>query len=240
MSKLRKFITIFLLIIGVIITAFEFYRTMAYAVSSASNQLYSGYLWMGVGFVLYAIMHKFVFKKNIDIMQTMSHEGAHMLVGALFLRRKIYQFNAKSADSLSYGDNTLGFVSSSRKDGYISVMSTLAPYMLPYLTFLLLLFRLMIKNECLPIVDVIIGFSLMFYFYCWKKDTRRDQSDIQLCGVFLSYLYIITFLLFNISLIIYSVSGGVSNPMNIFGAIAHYFTQTWNDIMMLWGMIGLS
>ena len=170
-------------------------------------------------------------------MQTMSHEGAHMLVGALFLRRKIYQFNAKSSDSLSYGDNTLGFVSSSRKGDYISIMSTLAPYMLPYLTFLLLLFRLMIKNECLPIIDTIIGFSLMFYFLCWKKDTRRDQSDIQLCGVFLSYLYIITFLLFNISLIIYSISGGISEPVNIFGAIKIYFTQTWNDILMVIDLI---
>ena len=230
MSKFRKFITIFLLVIAVIVAAFEFCRTIMYAVNASMNQLFSGYLWMGVGFILYVIFHKFLFRKNIDIVQTMSHEGAHMLVGALFLRRKIYQFNAKSADSLSYGDNTLGFVSSSRKGNYISIMSTLAPYMLPYLTFLLLLFRLMIKNECLPIVDVIIGFSLMFYFFCWKKDTRRDQSDIQLCGVFLSYLYIITFLLFNMSLIIYAVSGGISEPLNIIGGIKQYFVQTWNDI----------
>lgn len=237
MSKFRRFITVFLLIIGLIIAAFEFYRTIAYAVNASMNDLYSGYLWMGVGFIVYLIFHRFLFRKNIDIMQTMSHEGAHMLIGALFLRRKIYQFNAKSADSLTYGDNTLGFVSSSRSSNRINILSTLAPYMLPYLTFLLLLFRLMIKNECLPIIDVVIGFSLMFYFLCWKKDTRRDQSDIRLCGVFLSYLYIVTFLLFNISLIIYSVSGGISEPMNIFGAIGHYFTQTWNDIMMVVDLI---
>ena len=230
MSKFRKSITIFLLVIAVIIAAFEFYRTIAYAVNASINQMFSGYLWMGVGFIVYVIFHKFLFKKNIDIMQTMSHEGAHMLVGALFLRRKIYQFNAKSADSLSYGDNTLGFVSSSRKGNHINILSTLAPYMLPYLTCLVLLFRLMIKIECLPIIDVIIGFALMFYFFCWKKDTRRDQSDIQLCGVFLSYLYIITFLLFNMSIIIYAVSGGVSEPLNIFGGIKQYFVQTWNDI----------
>ena len=230
MSKFRRFITVFLLIIGLIIAAFEFYRTIVFAVNASMSDLYSGYLWMGVGFIIYLIFHKFFFRKNIDIMQTMSHEGAHMLIGALFLRRKIYQFNAKSSDSLSYGDNTLGFVSSSRNSNRINILSTLAPYMLPYLTFVLLLFRLMIKNECLPIIDVVIGFSLMFYFLCWKKDTRRDQSDIRLCGVFLSYLYIATFLLFNISLIIYSVSGGISQPMNIFGAIGHYFTQTWNDI----------
>ncbi len=237
MSKFRKFITIFLLVIGIIIAAFEFYRTIVYAVNATTNGLYSGYLWMGVGFVVYLIFHRFLFRKNIDIMQTMSHEGAHMLIGALFLRRKIYQFNAKSSDSLTYGDNTLGFVSSSRSSNRINILSTLAPYMLPYLTFLLLLFRLMIKNECLPIIDVVIGFSLMFYILCWKKDTRRDQSDIRLCGVFLSYLYIITFLLFNISLIIYSVSGGISEPLNIIEAIKHYFIQTWNDIMMLVDLI---
>jgi hypothetical protein len=201
------------------------------------NQLHSGYLWLAVGFVVYLIFHKFIFRKNIDIMQTMSHEGAHMLVGALFLRRKIYQFNAKSSDSLSYNDNTLGFVSSEVKGGRISIMSALAPYTLPYITFLLLFFRLMIKNECLPIIDTIIGFSLMFYFLCWKKDTRLDQSDIQLCGVFLSYLYITTFVLFNISLIIYSVSGGTSDPVNIIEAVKIYFTQTWNDILMIVDLI---
>ena len=237
MSKFRRFITVFLLIIGLIIAAFEFYRTIVFAVNASMSDLYSGYLWMGVGFIIYLIFHKFFFRKNIDIMQTMSHEGAHMLIGALFLRRKIYQFNAKSSDSLSYGDNTLGFVSSSRSSNRINILSTLAPYMLPYLTFLLLLFRLMIKNECLPIIDVVIGFSLMFYFLCWKKDTRRDQSDIRLCGVFLSYLYIATFLLFNISLIIYSVSGGISEPVNIIGAVKQYFVQTWNDVMMVVDLI---
>ncbi len=237
MSKLRRFVTVFILLVAIVVVAFEFYRTINYALLAVQNQLYSGYLWLGVGFVLYIFSHKFIFRKNIDIMQTMSHEGAHMLVGALFLRRKIYQFNAKASDSLSYNDNTLGFVSSEVKGGRVSVMSTLAPYTLPYLTFLLLFFRLMIKNECLPIIDTIIGFSLMFYFLCWKKDTRLDQNDIQLCGVFLSYLYIITFVLFNISLIIYSVSGGASDPMNIIEAVKIYFTQTWNDILMIVDLI---
>lgn len=237
MSRFRKIITIFLLLLTTVVTAYEFYRVIIYVSKSLQSDIYSGYLWLGVGFILYLIFHRFVFRKNIDIMQTMSHEGAHMLVGALFLRRKIYQFNAKSSDSLSYNDNTLGFVSSEVKGGRISIISTLAPYTLPYITFVLLLFRLMIKNECLPIIDTIIGFSLMFYFLCWKKDTRIDQSDIQLCGVFLSYLYIITFVLFNISLIIYSVSGGTSDPVNIIEAVKIYFTQTWNDILMLVDLI---
>ena len=233
MSKFRKIITILMLLFTTVITVFEFYRVVIHVSKSLQSNIYSGYLWLGVGFILYLIFHRFVFRKNIDIMQTMSHEGAHMLVGALFLRRKIYQFNVKSSDSLSYNDNSLGFVSSEMRNGHISIMSTLAPYTLPYITFVLLLFRLMIKDECLPIIDVMIGFSLMFYFLCWKKDTRLDQSDIQLCGPFLSYLYIITFILFNISLIIYSVSGGTSEPVNIIEAVKIYFAQTWNDILMI-------
>lgn len=235
MSKFRRILTTALLVIAVIIAAFEFYRTCHFAVTTSLDKMYSGYLWLGVGFLLYAISTRLFFKKNLDLMQTMSHEWAHFIVGALFLRRKIYEFNVKSSDSLSYGDRTLGFVSSSR--GNFSLLFNLAPYMLPYLTFILLLFRLMIKNECLPIIDVVIGFSLMFYFGCWKKDTRADQTDLQVCGVFLSYLYIITFLLFNISLIIYSLSGGTTEPMNIFGAIAQYFTQTWNDLTYVYDFV---
>ena len=105
MSRFRKIITIFVLVIAVIIAVFEFYRTIAYVFTASQNQQYSGYLWLSVGFLVYLFAHRFIFRKNIDIMQTMSHEGAHMFVGALFLRRKIYQFNAKSSDSLSYGDH---------------------------------------------------------------------------------------------------------------------------------------
>jgi hypothetical protein len=34
-------------------------------------------------------------------------------------------------------------------------------------------------------------------------------------------------------LIIYSLSGGISEPMNIIEAVKHYFVQTWNDILMV-------
>lgn len=231
MQKLWRFITSLVFIITLALTAFEFYRCILYIIDSIKNDTYQGYLWLGIGMVAFIIVAAILFRKNLDIMQTMTHEGAHMLVGGLFLRKKIYEFNAKASETLTQNDNTLGFVSSNARSA--NLFSTLAPYMLPYLTFAMILFRLMIKNECLPIIDFIIGFTMMFHFTCWKKDMRPDQSDIQRCGVFRSYLFIWTFIFFNMAIILYSLGGGMSEPMNIFQANVTWFEQTWKDIQWL-------
>lgn len=235
MQKIWRFITSLLFIITLIITGFEFYRCALYVISSFSLDQYQGYMWLGIGMVSFIVIAWLLFRKNLDIMQTMTHEGAHMLVGGLFLRKKIYEFNAKSSETLTQNDNTLGYVSSNAKSA--NIFSTLAPYMLPYLTFAMILFRLMIKNECLPIIDFIIGFTLMFHFSCWKKDMRTDQSDIQRCGVFRSYLFIWTFIFFNLAIILYSLGGGTTEPMNIFQANVEWFSQVWIDIKWLISLI---
>jgi len=235
MQKIWRFITSLLFIITLIITGFEFYTCALYVISSFSLDQYQGYMWLGIGMVSFIVIAWLLFRKNLDIMQTMTHEGAHMLVGGLFLRKKIYEFNAKSSETLTQNDNTLGYVSSNAKSA--NIFSTLAPYMLPYLTFAMILFRLMIKNECLPIIDFIIGFTLMFHFSCWKKDMRTDQSDIQRCGVFRSYLFIWTFIFFNLAIILYSLGGGTTEPMNIFQANVEWFSQVWIDIKWLISLI---
>lgn len=235
MKKFWRFITSFILILTLIIAAFEFFRCGQYVVNSFKFNTYQGYMWLGIGMVGFVIIAAIFFRKNLDIMQTMTHEGAHMLIGSLFLRKKIYQFNAKSSDSLTQNDNTLGFVQSNARD--YNIFSTLAPYMLPYITFLMIFFRLMIKNECLPIIDFIIGFTLMFHFTCWKKDTRSDQSDLRACGVFRSYLFIYTFVLFNLAIILYSLGGGTSEPVNIVQANVTWFSQAWSDIQWIISLI---
>lgn len=229
MQKLWRFITSLVLMLTLALTAFEFYRCAHFVYGSFLNKTAVGYLWLGIGMVAFVIIAAFLFRKNLDIMQTMTHEGAHMLVGGLFLRKKIYEFNAKSSDSLTQNDNTLGYVSSNATSA--NLFSTLAPYMLPYITFAMVLFRLMIRNECLPIIDFIIGFTLMFHFSCWKKDTRIDQSDIQRCGVFRSYLFIWTFIFFNLAIILYSLGGGQTEPVNIIQANVEWFRQAWKDIL---------
>ena len=229
--KIWRFFSSLLLIIALIVTGFELFRSGAFAFQSCSNSMYAGFLWFAAGMVIYKLSEKMFFRKNIDIMQTMSHEGAHMLVNGLFLRRKIYEFSAKASETMRYGDNTLGYVS--HNSNSVNIFSTLAPYMFPYITFALLLFRMMIKPQCLPVIDVIIGFSMMFYIGCWIKDTRRDQPDLKACGVLRSYLFIFTFHFFNLAIILYSLSGGLREPVNIVYANGHYFSQLWKDILML-------
>lgn len=235
MQKIWRFITSLLFIITLIITGLEFFRCAQSIYNSFSTNQYQGYLWLCVGMMSFVLIAIIFFRKNLDIMQTMTHEGAHMLVGGLFLRKKIYEFNAKSSDTLKQNDNTLGYVSSNAQSA--NIFSTLAPYMLPYITFAMVFFRLMIKNECLPIIDFIIGFTLMFHFSCWKKDMRFDQSDIQRCGVFRSYLFIWTFIFFNLAIIFYSLGGGMTEPVNIIQANVEWFNQAWTDIKWLVSLI---
>lgn len=235
MQKIWRFITSLLFIITLIITGLEFFRCAQSIYNSFSTNQYQGYLWLCVGMMSFVLIAIIFFRKNLDIMQTMTHEGAHMLVGGLFLRKKIYEFNAKSSDTLKQNDNTLGYVSSNAQSA--NIFSTLAPYMLPYITFAMVFFRLMIKNECLPIIDFIIGFTLMFHFSCWKKDMRFDQSDIQRCGVFRSYLFIWTFIFFNLAIIFYSLGGGMTEPVNIIQANVEWFSQAWTDIKWLVSLI---
>ncbi len=235
MQKIWRFITSLLFIITLIITGLEFFRCAQSIYNSFSTNQYQGYLWLCVGMMSFVLIAIIFFRKNLDIMQTMTHEGAHMLVGGLFLRKKIYEFNAKSSDTLKQNDNTLGYVSSNAQSA--NIFSTLAPYMLPYITFAMVFFRLMIKNECLPIIDFIIGFTLMFHFSCWKKDMRIDQSDIQRCGVFRSYLFIWTFIFFNLAIIFYSLGGGMTEPVNIIQANVEWFSKAWTDIKWLVSLI---
>ncbi len=235
MQKIWRFITSLLFIITLIITGLEFFRCAQSIYNSFSTNQHQGYLWLCVGMMSFVLIAIIFFRKNLDIMQTMTHEGAHMLVGGLFLRKKIYEFNAKSSDTLKQNDNTLGYVSSNAQSA--NIFSTLAPYMLPYITFAMVFFRLMIKNECLPIIDFIIGFTLMFHFSCWKKDMRFDQSDIQRCGVFRSYLFIWTFIFFNLAIIFYSLGGGMTEPVNIIQANVEWFSKAWTDIKWLVSLI---
>lgn len=128
-------------------------------------------------------------------------------------------------------ESNLGFVTIGTKNP--NILFYLAPYTLPYLTYILLLIRLMIKDECLPIIDVIIGITLMFYLKVWKKDTRFDQTDLKTCGIFRSVVFIITFVIFNISIILYSMGSVQKAPINVIDAFVMYFKQFYNDILWL-------
>ena len=227
MQKFWRALTSFILLITLIICVFEMYRCAQYIIASVRNDTYQGFLWLAIGMLGFVVVSAIFFKKNRHLVYTLTHEGAHFLVGALFLRRKITEFNAKAIEYIKSGEN-LGEVWSI---GGNNVFMSLAPYMLPYITFVFVFIRLMIKPECLPIIDFIIGFTLMFHVFCWKSYMGSYQGDLKVCGLFRSYLFIWTFIFFNFAIILYSVGGGKIDPVNIIQANVHWFTQAWNDIL---------
>lgn len=231
MKSFWKIISSIFFTLTALIAIFEVFRCGQFVFNSCKTGDYFGYIFLAAGLLLYFIVERLFFRKNLDILQTMSHEGAHMLVGGLFLRRRIYEFHAKSKDSMAPDESNLGFVTIGTKNP--NILFYLAPYTLPYLTYILLLIRLMIKDECLPIIDVIIGITLMFYLKVWKKDTRFDQTDLKTCGIFRSVVFIITFVIFNISIILYSMGSVQKAPINVIDAFVMYFKQFYNDILWL-------
>lgn len=235
MKSFWKIVSSILFTLTAVIAIFGLFRCGQFVFSSCKAGDYFEYVFLAAGMLLYFLIEKLFLRKNLDILQTMSHEGAHMLVGGLFLRRRIYEFNAKSKDRLASNDRSLGHVVIGDENPNMAFY--LAPYTLPYLTYILLLFRLMIKTECLPIIDVVIGFTLMFYLKVWKKDTRFDQSDLKKCGLFRSTVFIITFVLFNISIILYSIGGTQKSTVNVIDAFVLYFKQFYNDIVYLISLI---
>lgn len=229
MQKAWRAFTSFILILTLILCAFELFRCGQYVVKSIQHGVYQGYLWLAIGMVGFLLMSVLFFKKNRHFVHTLAHEFAHFLVGALFLRRKITEFNAKAIEYIKSGEN-LGEVWSV---GETNVFMALAPYMLPYITFIFVFIRLMIKPDCLPIIDFIIGFTLMFHFSCWKSYMGSYQGDLKVCGVFRSYLFIWTFIIFNFTIIVYALSGGMSHPVDIIQANVIWFSQAWTDIQSL-------
>ena len=122
-------------------------------------------------------------------------------------------------------------------EGGHNIILSLAPYMLPYTSLLFLFIRLMIKNEYLPVIDFIIGFSLMHHILCWKKDISSEQTDICNSGILRSYIYIWAFIFFNLAIIFYSLDGGAQVPVNIIQANVKWFSQAWIDIRLLFSLI---
>ena len=233
MRKLWQFITLLFMIPAFILAAFEFFRCGQYVWYSVISGSCQSYIFLIIGIAAFVLASKTFFKKNLEFVQTLTHERAHLLVATLLLRRKVVEFNAKSIERLKEGEN-LGEVWSV---GTPNIVLSLAPYMLPYVTFLFLLIRLMIKNEYLFVFDFIIGFSLMHHILCWKRDIGLHQTDIQTSGILRSYLYIWTFIFFNLAIILYSLGGGSDAPVNILQANVKWFSRAWIDIGYMFSSI---
>lgn len=172
------------------------------------------YKWTGVGVVAFFFLSRLI-NKNLKWFATFSHELTHTIV-SLLLFRKIHSFSA----GMGYGE-----IYTSGNERTL-VFVDLAPYCLPIFTYLLLSIRMMLAKDMLMYYDIIIGFSIGFHLYCFRTQTGSYQTDINKHPLFFSYLYIVTFLLFNFTIILVSYW----HSKNVFTALWYVLIQIWDII----------
>ena len=140
------------------------------------------YQWAAVGFVAYCIFHKYV-RLNIEWLETDSHEKTHGIVGWLFGRR-IHSAHSEEGSGCIYtsGNNVFS------RWGMLPM--SLAPYCLPLWTYSILWIRPLIGYHGLWIFDILVGITLAFHYFCFKSQTRSNQTDINQYPLSFSYVYI--------------------------------------------------
>lgn len=179
---------------------------------------YPWFLWFAAGVVMFPLMNRYL-EKNIDIIKIFTHELTHAIV-AIITFRKIVSFHVTERDGVIY-------TSGSERTRFLV---TLAPYCFLIYTIPLLLLRCIVMPDMLPIMDVLIGFTVGLHVVCFKEQTGNHQPDITSHPLYFSYIYIITILLFDICMILMSYEPS----LNIFYVFKTLGVDLWNDIAMLW------
>ena len=173
---------------------------------------YPWYLWVALGSVVFPLMNKY-FVKNMKMVKTFTHELTHAVV-AIMLFRRVHWFKAEEGKG--------GEIGSSGSDKF-HFFEVLAPYCFPIYTFPLMMLRCIIIPDYYPIIDVLIGFTIGLHFICFKEQTGSFQPDIQRYPLWLSFSFIASMLIFDISLILTSYLPDV----NFFGAFKTFGIDFW-------------
>ncbi|MDH6341913.1 hypothetical protein M2480_000576 [Parabacteroides sp. PFB2-12] len=216
MKRLSTLIGSLLLLILAALTIYDGY----YFLVAAFKQLNS-YLWLGVGFLSCIVVNKLLFDQ-LRLIKVHIHESAHVIVSWMFFRR-VTSIEVRETDGMMY--HIPGRIGSS----FIS----LAPYCLPYLTYFFLIIRCFVMGSSVWIFDMIIGFTLALHVVCFKEQTNSNQPDLRQEPLYFSYLFIWTFRLFNLLLILLCFFKKSGNSLNLDGAIAYIFSNFYSTILNL-------
>lgn len=225
MKKSSYFILSVILVVFGIFFVTEIWLSLSHHINDLSRwfgnhkrHYYPWFLWFMVGAIIFPIMNRFL-HKNIEIIKTFTHELTHAVTAVITFRR-IHSFHAEEHQGVIY-------TSGSERTRFLV---TLSPYCFPIYTFPLLILRCLVVTSLLPIMDVLIGFTVGLHFICFKEQTGNHQTDIQNHPLYFSYIYIISVLLFDICLILLSYEPS----LNIFYAFKTLGIDLWNDIALLW------
>ena len=170
--------------------------------SIVSNIIYNhqNYYWFALGIGSY-LLFKYLFRKNINFIETFVHELTHTIVGILFFQ-KIHSFSVNNSEE--------GMVEYSGRH-VNNVFILLSPYCFPIFSYFLLFIKFIIAENSLWIYEIVLGFITCFHFITMIKDMHPKQSDIKKSGYLFSYLFILAFLSFNIYIVLNSVQVSLIN-----------------------------
>lgn len=214
MSRISTIAASFVLLVLAALTIYDGF----YVVMEALQQLNS-YLWVGVGAVLFIVLNK-LFYERLKLIKIHIHESAHVLVSWMFFRR-VTSIEVRETDGVIY--RTGGKFGES----FIS----LAPYCLPYLSYFFLIIRCFIMDASICFFDIIIGLTVALHVVCFKEQTYSGQPDLNKTPLYYSYLFIWTFRLFNILLILLCFYKKSGNCLNIDGAIVYLCSNFYNTVL---------
>ena len=161
--------------------------------NSTKVAYYPWCLWVLLGACIFPLMNRF-FCKKIELTKTFTHELTHTITGLLLFRR-IHSFHAE--------EQGIGGVWTSGNDS-IRFLTALATYCFPIYTFPLMMMRCMVTPSLMPIMDVIIGFTIGLHIVCFREQIGNHQTDINQFPLWFSYIYIFSVWLFDVSLLLMS------------------------------------
>ena len=177
---------------------------------------------VAAGAAAYGLFRHFV-RRNMDWLETQSHELTHSVVAILFGRR-IHSLEAKEGEGVVYTSGHSDF-------GLIPM--GLAPYCLPWITVILLAMRPLIADTGLWVFDFILGVTLCFYMVCFWTQTRTNQTDINTYPLSFSYTYIYLSRAIWALLIIVALVPGES----IFTSAWAMLKGMWSSAVWYWGLV---
>lgn len=205
-KKITHTLIVLLLALMTIIFSVQCIRSVFYLGKNISH-----YYWFLAGGGAYYLIMCLILRKNLAFFQTWIHEFLHTVI-CIFTGRRIESFHATAND----GGSVYSY-------GSPNIVLSLAPYTIPFFTFILLLLRLIIPMR-FKWFTLLIGFSFFMHLHAFIVQIKPYQTDLIAHGLIKSYLYIFSFLPMNIGICLYSVD------MNLWYGIRYFFSESWKMI----------
>jgi len=175
------------------------------------------YWWFMVGIALYYLIREILVRRSeyykgvFNGIETLSHEFSHSLAGFL-MGRRIHSMHVEERQ----GNVVTSGPAWSRP--FVS----LAPYTLPFITYIGLAFRTLIAWKTTWLFDIIIGATMGFHLGCFTRQTGTYQPDInRFSTLWFPFLYIAVWTVFNFNVIAVSFWGSKNFFTAIWWVIQH-------------------